>query len=341
MANLTTQYAGLTLKNPLIVSSSGLTNSLQGIKKAYEAGAGAVVIKSLFEEQIIKDSFKEIPQHAEEYDYLMKYNTHSYLQLIEDAKKACKIPIIASINCTTSAHWSDYAKSIESSGADALELNIMIFPEQELSPVTTFEKWFYENYPFKTNVSKSKIQSSEEIERNIYQIVKNVKLKLKIPVTAKLGPYFTSLETVTEKLSTLCNGIVLFNNFYTPDFDINTGKLIHNIHFSHPEQMYNTLRWITLISKELKCDLSASTGIHNYESCIKMIMAGASSVQLCSVLYQKGLNVIPEFLSAMEKWMKEKGYKSINDFKGSIHKNLDKNIFSRMQYIKMYSGLDQ
>ena len=341
MVNLTTKYAGLTLKNPLIVSSSGLTNSLKGIKMAYEGGAGAIVLKSLFEEQIIKDSFKEIPQHTEEYDYLMKYNTHSYLQLIADAKKACPIPIIASINCTTSSNWSEYAKQIESSGADALELNIMIFPEQELSPVNSFEKWFYENYPFVMAGPKSKVQSSDAIERNIYQIVKNVKLNLKIPVTAKLGPYFTSLETVTEKLGTLCNGIVLFNNFYTPDFDINTGKLIHNIHFSHPEQMYNTLRWITLLSKELKCDLSASTGIHNYESCIKMIMAGASSVQLCSVLYQKGMSVIPDFLSSMEKWMNTKGFKSINEFKGSLHKLLDKNIFSRMQYIKMYSGLDQ
>ncbi len=341
MADLTTKYAGLTLKNPLIVSSSGLTNSLKGVKKACEAGAGAVVLKSLFEEQIIKESFNETTTHAEEYDYLMKYNTHEYLKLVSDCKKECDIPIIASINCITSTNWTQYAKSIEAAGADALELNIMIFPERELAPMSTFEQWFYDHYPFKTSQQTSKIKSSNEIEENVYQIVKDIKDNLKIPVIAKLGPYFTSLEALCEKLSTLCSAVTLFNLFYSPDFDINTGKLIHRIHFSHPEQMYNTLRWTALLSKNLKCDISASTGVHDHEACIKMLMAGASSVQLCSVVYKNGMKIVTQFLKSMEKWMDEQGYQSIDDFKGKFHRLNDKHIFSRMQYMKMYSGISQ
>ncbi len=342
MADLTTHYAGLKLKNPLIVSSSGLTKDLIGVKRAYEAGAGAVVLKSVFEEQILMDIKKDKDDLSsflpEEYEYLTAYSIHDYIDLIENAKKSCDIPIIASINCTSSSAWIGYAKQIQSAGADAVEININILPTKEYGSVKKIEHSYYSKF---MGIERSKTQSGESVENVYYDILKNLKSSVDIPVMFKIGPYFTSLMSFTKALDSYgVDALVLFNLFYIPDFNIDTKKLILSMRLSDPHDIGNTLRWIALLHNEVKCDLSATTGVHDSSSCIKLLMSGASSVQICSVLYKKGFEVIKKFLDEISDWMDKNNYATINDLKGSLKKHLDASVFARTQYIKMYSNIE-
>lgn len=320
MSELKTEYAGLELKNPLIVSSSGLTAKLEKIKKCEKAGAGAVVLKSLFEEQIIKETKEMIdeiwlPDHTEAIEYArgmsMATGPDSYLQLIKEAKKETDLPIIASLNCISPRWWTDYAGQIEIAGADGLELNVSILPSDPL-------------------------RGGEEVEEIYYEITEKVLNNIDIPVFLKVGPYFSSLGNVIRKLSGMgVSGFVLFNRFYQIDFDVEKMEITSGNPLSSPEEMNDSLRWIALLSGRIDSDFSATTGIHTGEDMIKQLLAGAKTVQVCSTLYLNGIKYIGEMLGKLDTWMKEKGFKNIDEFRGelSYDESGEPELIERMQYI--------
>ncbi len=339
MADLVTQYAGLTLANPLIISSSGLTKDSEGIRKATDSGAGAVVLRSVFEEEIMAEMASQKKdsayQHPEAYDYLLDYSLSDYLKLIEKSKKDCHVPIIASINCTGSSSWISYAKKIQAAGADALEVNFSILPTIERVPHPEFEQPYYDKID---HDAPTHYQDSQQLEAIYYEVLQELHKHITIPIIFKIGPYFTSLINFARTLDAhKVSALTLFNWFFTPDFDIDTKEVIYKMQLSDPQSMGNTLRWISLLQQEVQCDLSATTGIHDAKSCIKLMMAGASTVQLCSVIYKNGFSVVQDFLSEINDWMDSNQYASINDLKGSIHKHMDTQVFNRTQYLKQYT----
>ncbi len=325
--NITTTYMGLKLKNPIIVASSGLSKSVDGISKLADAGAGAIVIKSLFEEQVLAET-QEIEKHigldshTEALDYIRNYGSQNsaleYLNLIKEAKKAVSIPIIASLNCISSKGWIDYAKKLENNGADGLELNIA----------------------FITNDPKS---DSKEIESKYYDIVEQITQQVSIPISIKLGPYFSSLAHFTQGLKQRgVQGIVLFNRFYRMDFDINKIDLVSGSRFSSPREISLPLHWISLLSSKIECDFSASTGIHDGEGAIKLLLAGAKTVQLCSTLYKNKFTRIGEILKDIEEWMNKQNFESLDSFRGKLSrgKSDQSEKFDRLQYIKAIVGIE-
>jgi dihydroorotate dehydrogenase (fumarate) len=323
MTNLSTNYLGLKLNNPLIVSSSGLTNSVEKIKKLEELGAGAVILKSLFEEQIQAEAGHMLGGNAypEAHDYLLQYtksNTvEEYLQLIENAKKAVRIPVIASINCITASDWVNFSGDIEKAGADALELNIYFLPN-------------------------NREISSEKHEELYYDVITKVRKKTGIPVSIKIGLQFTNLVKLIHNLNIRgANGVVLFNRFFAPDIDIENMKFTVSQVFSSPSDIRDSLRWVGIISDQVeKIDIAASTGIHDGRAAIKQILAGAKAVQVCSVLYQQGVEQIPVMIKDISTWMELHRFKSIGDFRGKLNYRRipDPTIYERSQFMKHYSG---
>ena len=324
--DLSTTYLGLSLKNPIIVASCGLTETAEQIKRCEQAGAGAVVMKSLLEEQIRESEAemeKELSMHPEVMDYLradldMRYGSEKYISVIQQAKQEVAIPVIASVNCYTSKWWTEYAKQIEEAGADALELNVYIMP-------LDFAK------------------SAGDLEDMYVEIVKMVKAQIKIPVALKVSPYFTSFGNFARKMEDYgVDGLVLFNRFVQPDIDISTLSTKIKPSFDDPVGVGRSLRWIGMLSGQLKIDLAASGGIRNEDTAIKMLLAGASVVQIASVLYAKGLTRIQEMLQGLEKWMAEKQFASIADFRGRLNQthSPQDTSYIRAQYIKAIGGVD-
>jgi len=325
MTNLTTTYLGLKLKNPIIVSSSGLTSTPEKIRKIEENGAGAVVLKSLFEEQIRYEanqllSYNEYPEAS---DYITNYSkdnsVNEYLKLIEECKKIVSIPIIASINCISSEDWIEFAKKIEKSGADALELNIYIL------------------------ACDTKIDAKKQ-EEAYYKIVSKVRKNIKIPIAVKISNHFTNLVNFVEQLnSNGANSVVLFNRFYEPDIDIENLKMSNFEVFSSQTDIKNTLRWVGILSsKKLKIQISASTGIHDGKSVIKLLLAGADTVQICSTLYKNGLEYIKTILEFIDEWIYRKGFNSIDEFRGKMNNANIKEpiVYERVQFMKHFSSFE-
>jgi dihydroorotate dehydrogenase (fumarate) len=320
MINLSTEYLGLKLKNPVIVASSGLVNSTAGVIKCQQQGASAVILKSLFEEQILKefDNHKQLSEdmHPEAYDYIKSitsdFSETAYINLIKQCKNETNIPIIASINCISPERWTTYAKQIEQSGADALELNIAFMPD---------------------NLNLS----SHEIHKKYYRIVAKVKETVSIPISVKVGPFFTSFGKFAKKLIEHgADGLVLFNRFYQFDIDIDNIKISGDNKLSSSTEMHTSLRWIALLSGVLNCSFSASTGIHTAKDAVKQLLAGADTVQLCSTLYLNGYERIGVILQGIENWMKEHNYNSVSDFKGRMNRTISNfpDKYERIQYIK-------
>ena len=325
--NLTTSYLGLKLKNPIVVGSSTFTGTVDGIVKCAKAGAGAVVLKSLFEEQILSDIKKEegytdIYTHNVDADLYMKTFLRGneiaiYTNLIREAKKAVDIPIIASINCADKGEWMSFAKELQNAGADALELNIAVSP-------------------FDKDVA------SKVIEDEVVSIFNEVKKTVSIPVSVKLGDHFTNIGNLAFRLSMAgAAGLVLFNRFYNPTIDIENMKVVPGSALSVEEENGSTLRWISLLAAQgIPCCLSASTGVHSAEDVVRQILAGASSVQVCSVLYKKGINFVANMLEGMEKWMAKHNFNSISDFKGKCSASADVKVFERLQYLRRNNDLN-
>lgn len=330
MIDLSTKYLGLSLKNPIIAASSGLTSNIRNIKKLESNGVAAVVLKSIFEEEILQQEMKSTKEAVEDsmiyselsetLDYIdlyIKENTlDKYLSLIRQAKKETLIPIIASINCTTAYEWIEFAEKIEKAGADALELNIF------LNPTDLSDKNFEETY----------LSISSKVVR-----------KTSIPVSVKISPYFTKLAKVITDLSdTGIKGLVLFNRFYSPDINIEKMEVTPADHFSKENEYLNSLRWIALMSKKTSCDLAASTGIHSAETIIKQILAGASAVQIASVLYLKGVDYLSEIVNDLEKWMEDNKYNYLGQLKGKLSQEsiADPAAYERRQFMKHFSGIE-
>lgn len=322
MANLHTSYAGLKLKNPLIAASSGLTNTFQKIKEMEKAGIGAIVLKSLFEEQIDNHSEKlmESSDYPEASDYINAYvkmnHMDKYLDLIRSAKEVCDIPIIASVNCYKLTQWADFAKTIENAGADALELNIFVVNAGE----------FGDSY----------------LEDSYLNIVRELKKSIRIPLIVKMARTFSNLPGLVEKLKAAgANAVVLFNRYYPLDIDIDRMEITSGTVFSHPADFHDTLRWTAITSGRVKnIDISCSTGVHTWEDVIKGILAGAPAIQLCSVLYEKGLDTISEMLTCLEEWMDQNYYDTIDDFKGKLnYANIPSPaLYERAQFMKYFSN---
>ncbi|MFH1834315.1 MAG: dihydroorotate dehydrogenase-like protein [bacterium] len=327
MADLSVTYMGLKLNNPLIVAASSLTNSVEKIKRCQEAGAGAVVLKSLFEEQIEAQT-EEIEAesgpypHPEAFDYVrqmgMRMGQEDYLKLIEKAKKQVSIPVIASLNCVTPKWWSSYAVEIARAGADAIELNIALLPTDPQRP-------------------------AEEVEKIYQRIVEGIRRKVELPVAVKLGPYFTSLAQTARTLRRAgADALVLFNRFYQLDIDIETLRLTPGYHLSSPDEIYGPLRWIAILSSQVGCDLAASTGVHDGAAVVKQLLAGAKAVEICSALYQKGMGRLTAIRDELVAWMERHGYKSIDEFRGKMcmESSEKPEYYERLQYIKVFVGLE-
>lgn len=322
MANFETKYMGLTLKTPIIVGSSGLTGSLDKIKELEANGAGAVVLKSIFEEQILMEAnalSSEHWTHTEEGDYLTQYTErhtlNEYLKLIENAKKEVSIPVIASVNCVSAAQWTSFAKKIQDSGADGLELNMFIMP------------------------ADSK-QKGEEVEKIYFDILSQVKEQVTLPIALKLSHYFSGLANMLFNLSVRdIAALVLFNRFYSPDIDLKKQEVVSSHVFSTGGEISLPLRWIGMMSKQVKCDMAASTGVHDGDAVLKCLLVGAKAVQVASTLYKNGPAYIKTMLDQMEKWMKENNYQSIDDFRGKLsqHEIKDPVLFERSQFMKYFA----
>jgi len=324
--DLSTEYLGLTLKNPIIVASCGLTKTVEQIQKCEEAGAGAVVMKSLFEEQIRQENSgleDSAMMHTEAMEYLraeidMQYGPREYVEIIKEAKRKVAIPIIASVNCYTSRWWTSYAFELEAAGADAIELNAYVLPFE-------FDKGSY------------------TIENTYLEILQGVLEKIEIPVSFKLSPYFTSFGNLAEKLDSQgADGLVLFNRFIQPEIDINKIKTSVKASFDDPVGFSHALRWTALLSGKLNLDIAASGNIRTADDMIKMLLAGASAVQIASVLYKEGFGKIKHLLSGLESWMTKSKFSTIAQFKGKLNQQHDpqSETFLRAQYIKTIAGIE-
>ncbi len=319
MANLETKYMGLTLKSPIIVGSSGLTNSVEKIKELEANGAGAVVLKSVFEEQILMEAgslSNEHQGHAEEADYLNQYvqrhELDEYLKLIKEAKKAVSIPVIASVNCVSAAQWTSFAEKIQDAGADGLELNMFILP-------TDYR------------------QKGEEVEKIYFDILHEVNQRISIPIAIKLSHYFSGLaHTIFELSVRKVAGIVLFNRFYRTDVNLKKVELVSSHIFSTPDELVLPLRWVGIMSDKVKCDLAASTGVHDGNAVVKCLLVGAKAVQVATILYKKGPAHIKTMLDQVQDWMKEHNYSSIADFTGKLNRKECKDplMYDRVQFMK-------
>ena len=325
--NLTTTYLGLTLKSPLVVSASPLAETLDGIKKIEDAGGAAVVLHSLFEEQLRQDSLEleeRMTAGTESFAEALTYfpepseyrlGPEDYLEHIAKAKKAVKIPIIASLNGSTLGGWTSYAKQIEQAGADALELNIYSIPTDMDTP-------------------------ADQIERTYLDILKAAKAEIKIPVAVKLSPFFTNFANMAKRLDqTGANGLVLFNRFYQPDIDLEALEVKPNILLSTPMAMRVPLRWIALLYGKVRPSLAATSGVHRATDALKMLMAGADVTMLCSALIRHGVRQIGVIERDLIAWMEEHEYESVTQLKGSLsQKNCpDPSAFERAQYMRAIS----
>jgi dihydroorotate dehydrogenase (fumarate) len=328
MIDISTSYMGIELENPLIVASCGLVRSIEGVRRADKAGPGAIVLKSLFEEQIMAENLEtdkqvEASTHPEAVDYIrsdmgMQQGASDYIRLIEKCKKEIKTPVLASINCVSAQWWTRYASRMADAGADGIELNISRMPvDFDTSPT--------------------------EIEKEYLTIVQQVTSQVDIPVAVKIGPFFTSLAHFVRQLTEKgASAIVLFNRFYQPDIDPNTCQLTAAHPFSSEGEIIWSLRSIAMLAKRLPCDLAASTGVHDANGLIKQLLAGATAVQACSTFYLNGLENVKPMLEGLRSWMQRHDLHNLDEVRDRMQPELSEKpeIRERLQYIKMFGGVE-
>lgn len=320
-----TQYAGLTLRNPLIVGSSGLTNNAERNKEFEKAGAGAIVLKSLFEEQIEmqSDTLMQESDYPEAADYIRGYvkanQVNDYLNLIKKTKELCSIPVIASINCYKADVWIDFAHQIELAGADALELNVF-FLETDIDC------------------------DLNEIRDLYVNIIRKVKETVSIPVIMKIGKNFNNIPALVNTLRVNgADAVVLFNRFYQPDIDINNMQIVSGNVFSNHSDLSDTIRWTAIVAGKIpEINIACSTGVHDWEDVIKCLLAGATAVQMCSAIYTHGAEIISQVLTCVEEWMHQARYRSIEEFRGKLNYANIPNpaLYERSQFMKYFSNRD-
>ena len=323
MANISTRFFGLDLKSPIIAASSSMTGHSEQVLKLAEAGAGAIVLKSIFEEEIYHELQEELglrselhsdPEYLDYFDYVIKdENIRKYLKLISDVKARTSVPIVASINCISSSDWVLFARKIEEAGADALELNMYVDPVNSLS-------------------------SSENIEQTYFETISKVLSVVKIPVSIKISHYFSNLAGMVQKLSmTGISGITIFNRFYSPDIDLDSLTVGVAEILSSEHDYILPLRWTGILSGITECGLAATTGIHSSQTALKFILAGASAVQIASVIYREGPSVITKMNYEISEWMNNKGFENLADFKCSLsHSAYSAQAWERAQFMKYF-----
>ncbi len=322
--NLTTSYLGLQLSNPIIASASPLSRSLDSIRRLEECGVSAIVMYSLFEEQIIHEQ-EELEHYkhygAESFAEALSYfpdtgdynlGPDQYVELIHKAKSVVKIPIIGSLNGITPGGWTSYAKKMEEAGADAIELNVYYIP---------------------TNTA----MDSAEVEKRYLEVLQEVRKTVKIPIAVKLSPFFSSIPNMTQRLVQAgANGIVLFNRFYQPDIDLDQLEAKPAIELSTSAEIRLPMRWIGILYGNVNASLAATGGVHTAEDVIKLLMVGADVTMVCSVLLKYGPEYTTIILKNIEQWMNEHEYESVQQLKGSMsHKSVaDPSAFERANYMK-------
>jgi len=325
MIELSTSYLGLSLKNPLVVSPSPLSEELGNIKRMEDAGAGAVVLHSLFEEQLQAESqdldrflSAGTESFAEALSYFpdmqqYKLGPEEYLEHIRKAKAAVKIPIIGSLNGVSTGGWISYAKKIQEAGADALELNVFYIPtDPELS--------------------------GAQVEQMYCDLVRDMKASVKIPVAVKLGPYFSAMASFAQRLEKAgAAGLVLFNRFYQPDFDLERLEVVPNLVFSSPLELRLRLIWAGILCGRIKADLAVSGGVHTAADVVKSMMAGAKVAMMTSALLTHGIEHLRSVLADLQGWMEEKEYSSVRQMQGSMsqQKVAQPAAFVRANYMKV------
>ena len=325
MIDLKTQYLGLTLKNPLVASSSPLTDNLDDAKRLEDAGAAAIVLPSLFEESVHHEqkqlekyvhsqalghyeaeSFQPVPE-----DYHGELD--NYLQHLEHLKKALNIPVIASLNGVSNSGWIDYGKEMMQAGADALELNV-----------------YY--------VATDPEQTGEQVENRYIELLNRLNKQITIPVSMKISSQFSSVANMVTKLQASgAAGVVLFNRFYQPDIDLETLTGTPKIELSNPIESLLRIRWIALLRSRVELSLAATGGFHTIESIIKALLAGADSVHLCSVLLNNGPDYCAELLQQLEDWLEEKEYESVKQMQGSVSQScaIDPAAYEHSNYVNI------
>jgi len=326
--NMQTEYLGMTLKNPIVPSSSPLSHTVDGIRSIEDAGASAVVMYSLFEEQITTESVNldyylshGTDSYAESLNYfpeMQSYNVgpDEYLELIRKAKDAVGIPIIGSLNGTSTGGWIDYARRIEAAGADALELNVYYIPT-------------------------SPYLMGTEVEYLYTDILHEVKNAIEIPVAMKLSPYFSSTANMAQRLADGgANGLVLFNRFYQPDLDIEKLEVVSRLVLSNSDELRLPLSWVGLLYGRVNVDFAITSGVHTYEDALKGLMAGAKVTMMASELLQNGIHRITEVLDEMKRWMEEHDYSSVKQMIGSMSQQnvVETAAFERANYMKMLAS---
>ncbi|MBN1318615.1 MAG: dihydroorotate dehydrogenase-like protein [Anaerolineales bacterium] len=331
MVDLTTSFMGIKLKHPIVPSASPLSRNVATVKAIEDAGASAIVMHSLFEEQI--------EYEAEALDHFLEHGTESfaealtyfpqltdyqvgpedYLEHIREIKESVEIPVIASLNGISLGGWVDYAKKIQQAGADGLELNIYF-------------------------MAAGSALAALDVETLYLDILKAIKKNISIPVAVKLSPYFSALTNFAERLvyEAGADGLVLFNRFYQPDINLETREVVPNLLLSSPYELRLPLRWIAILYGQIEASLALTSGIHTTEGVLKAIMVGADVANVCSVLLKHGLGKITEFVQGIEQWMEEHGYDSIEQLKGSMsHQAVaEPAAFERANYLKVLQSYE-
>lgn len=330
MVDLSTSYLGLHLKNPLVASASPLSKKVEGVRRLEDAGVSAVVMYSLFEEQLVHESraldhylTRGTESYAEAITYfpdLGNYNLgpESYLELIHKIKQAVQIPVIGSLNGISTGGWIDYARHIQEAGADALELNIYFVP---------------------TDLKLS----SKELEQSYVDLVKDVRQQVRIPLSIKLSPYFTALPNMAAQLASVgANGLVLFNRFYQPNLDIGRLEVVPDLVLSTSDELRLPLRWIAILYGRIQADLALSTGVHNGEDVVKSLLVGAKVSMTTSELLTQGIDRATRMLGELEQWMEENEYESVHQMTGSMSQKAvaEPAAYERANYMKVLTSYD-
>lgn len=321
MANLETTYLGLKLKSPVIASSSPWTSTADRVVQLENAGVGAVVLKSIFEEQIAGEaaSLEMYSDYPEAPEYLQRYLGGDYIKefadMIKELKHRASIPVIASINCVSAGSWADYASTLEHAGADAIELNIFIQP-------------------------RTAELTAARIEAIYGDIVENASSRVGIPVSVKLSARFTNIFNVTEALYNRgAKGFVLFNRMFEPDIDVERMELAGSSPLSGGSELRNSLRSIAFASSLMpQADFAVSTGIHTGDDALKCLLAGARAVEICTALYNEGTGIVSRMNSRIAAWMEERDYRTIDGFRGLMNAKLAPHgdIYGRVQYMRFF-----
>ena len=322
MSDLSTRYMGLQLPSPFVVASSSLSNKPENFQSAEASGAGAIVLRSLFEEQIeaAETALEEAVSfqsnanpEARSYMPPQRIGPREYLRLLDKAKKSVRIPVIASLNAAAAGSWSEYAKQLEDSGADGIEVNIYA-------------------------VGADPDVTGEQIERECIEIDRSVRKAVKIPIALKVSPFFTSFANVARKFDDEgVNALVLFNRFLQPDIDLDRMALHSSMQLSQPWEMLLPLRWTAILHGRVKADLAASTGVHDTAGVVKMLLAGSTVVQLAACLIRNGVTHLSTLRTGLERWMDRGHYSAVDDFRGTLSQKeaRDPRAFERAQYVNL------